>query len=207
MLKVSETPSQTHRRVPREKRSSTAENITFRCTKQSTIVKVLLTVINIDTLVIVRRSSTKRSNVRAMHIRPNTRKKEMNRAADDVVTPSLVESAERLELQIRDARKRAGVLLVFSCTQFLDPRAEGYLCDLLERKIVEVDSYCSCGPGLQVWDPRVVFEHFAFVVEAPERYLEACISREQQYWSILCLIVPGSMCSWAWSCQSHQSSY
>jgi hypothetical protein len=99
----------------------------------------------------------------------------MNRAADNVVTPRLVESAERLELQVRDARKRTGVLLVFSCTQFLDPRAKGYLCDLLEREIVEVDSYCSCGPGLQVRDPGVVLEHFAFIVEAPECYLKiAC---------------------------------
>lgn len=173
MLQVSEAPSQTHRRVPREKRSSTAENITFRRTKQSTIIKVLLAVIDIDTLVIIRRSSTKRPNVRTMHIRPDAREKKMNCAADDVVTPSLVKRAERLELQLRDARKRAGVLLVFSCAQFLDAWAEGYLCDLLEREIVEVDSYCSCGPGLQIGDPGVVFEHFAFVVEAPERYLKA----------------------------------
>ena len=51
-----------------------------------------------------------------MHIRPDARKDEVNRAADDVITPSLVEIAKRLELQIRNARKRAGVLLVFSGT-------------------------------------------------------------------------------------------
>jgi hypothetical protein len=108
-----------------------------------------------------------------MHIRPDTRKDEMNRAADDVVTPSLVESAKRLELQLRDARKLAGVLLVFSSTQFLNSWAEGYFCDFLERNVVEIDSYCGCGPGLEVWDPGVVFEHFALFVEAPERYLYA----------------------------------
>jgi hypothetical protein len=103
MLKVSETPSQTHRRVPSEKRTSTTEDITLRRAKQRTIIEVLLAVIDVDTLVIIRRSSTKWSDVRAMHVRPDTRKKEMNRAADDVVTPSLVESAERFELQLRDA--------------------------------------------------------------------------------------------------------
>jgi hypothetical protein len=57
----------------------------------------------------------------------------------------------------------------------LDPWAKGYFCDLLECDVVEVDPDSSCGPGLQVWDPGVVFEHFAFVVEAPERYLKtAC---------------------------------
>jgi len=108
-----------------------------------------------------------------MHIGPDAREDEMNRAADDVVAPSLVESAKRLELQLRDARKLAGVLLVFSCAQLLDPWAEGYLCDFLERNVVKVDSYCGCGPGLKVWNPGVVFEHFAFVVEAPECYLKA----------------------------------
>lgn len=48
-----------------------------------------------------------------MHIRSNSRKDQMNRAADEIITPSLVEIAKRLELQIRIARKRAGVLLVF----------------------------------------------------------------------------------------------
>lgn len=108
-----------------------------------------------------------------MHIRPNPREDEMNRAADDIVAPSLVESAKRLELQLRNARKLAGILLVFSCAQFLNARAQGYLCDLLERNVVEVDSYCSGSPGLQVRNPGVVFEHFAFVVEAPECNLKA----------------------------------
>lgn len=99
------------------------------------------------------------SNVRAMHIRPDARKDQMNRATGDVVAPGLVETAKRLELQPRGAFQHVGVLLIFSRALFLDQWADSCCGGFLDRKVSEVDSGCCCGPGLQVRDPGVVFEH------------------------------------------------
>jgi hypothetical protein len=134
--------------LSKQKRSSTSKDIAFRTTKQSTIVKVLLAVININTLVVIRRASTMRSNMRAVHFRPNTREDQMNRSADDVIAPSLVETAERLELKPPNTVELVGVLLVWSCTLFLNRWAESYLCDLLDRKVPNVMSNRSVDPGL-----------------------------------------------------------
>lgn len=112
-------------------------------------------------------------NMRAMHFRPNLRKDQMNCSASDIITPSLVETAERLHLQSRDAIELVVVLLVGTFALLLDQRAESYFCDFLDRKVVGVMSDCSFDPGLQVRNPRVVVTDLTLVVEAPECYLKA----------------------------------
>jgi hypothetical protein len=134
--------------LSRQKRSSTSKDITFRSTKQSTIVKVILAVINIDTLVVIRWAPTMRFNMRAMYFRPNTREDQMNRSAGDVITPNLVKTAERLELKPANTIELVGVLLVRSCTLFLNRWAESYLCDRLDRKVPRVMSDGGFDPGL-----------------------------------------------------------
>jgi hypothetical protein len=99
-------------RPPIQKWSSAGKNITFRSTKQNTIVKVILAVINIDTLVAALFASTVRSNMGAMDSWSNMCRNRVNRSAGDVVAPSLVEAAKRLELKSRNAVEFVLVLLI-----------------------------------------------------------------------------------------------
>lgn len=107
-----------------QKRSPASKNITFWATKQSFVIKVILAVINIHTLVVIRRASTFWSNVGAMHIWPHARKDQMNDSTGDIITPRLVETAKWLEQKLRLAIELVIVLLVWSCALFLDRRAE-----------------------------------------------------------------------------------
>jgi hypothetical protein len=83
-----------------------------------------------------------------MYFRPNTREDQMNCSAGDIIAPSLVKTAERLELKPRNTIELVGVLLVWSCALFLNRWAESYLCDRLDRKVPKVLSNGSCDPGL-----------------------------------------------------------
>lgn len=59
-------------------------------------------------------------------------------------------------------------MLVGSCAALLDGGAERGGVEFADYCVAEVDSCGGFGPGLQVGDPGMVFEDFAFFVEAPE---------------------------------------
>lgn len=106
---------------------------------------------------------------KATYIRSYGREQDVDLPTHDIVTPDLVERAERLGGQLADAVVDVGILLVGADAVLLDARAEG-LGDLrlLHGGVVVVQAGGDLVPQLEGGDPGLVVDHGACCVEPPE---------------------------------------
>lgn len=105
----------------------------------------------------------------------------MNSPTRDIISPSLIKVTKRLQLELHDTVRDAGILSIVSRAALLDHGTERDFCDFLDGDVVEVGACAGFCPGLEVGDPGVVAEDEAVVIELPEGDLLGTIYRGQTW--------------------------
>ena len=107
------------------------------------------------------------------HIRSDLGEHQVDRSADDVVAPCSVVVSIRLLRKGAHAFADARPLRVGPGAPHLGDGAEHLNAERLVRRAGDRGSLCRLDPGVEVWDPRVVFQNSADLIKLPERNLRS----------------------------------